>query len=166
MKSELFSLYALLMVAAADIVLLLWCWLVWKQAQAANPSARLQFRIIDLWFLALALSPTLSVATQMDGEILVLFLLLMIPHQIAGAFIFRLDAPRFRIQADEPTWKIAVMTVSGTLLGWIMPILTLVIGIALLAALALILISLPISLPLMLIGWLIRRKPANKQKAS
>jgi hypothetical protein len=104
---------------ATLVVLPCLCLLAWRRTRALNPEFRLQYSITDIWGITLGMAPTLWLVTQFgkhnDADLWILLWLL--PHQLAGVFLFRLDSPSFRVSVGDSLLKRTLQTAGGVLLG-------------------------------------------------
>jgi hypothetical protein len=122
------------------------CLLAWRRTRSRNPEFRFQYSIMDIWGITLGMAPTMWLVAQLaehtDGALWILAYL--VPHQLAGVFIFRLDTPSFRVSPDDSLLKRTLQTIGGVILGTFLPLLTFVI----LGALVLAIPTVPIWAPL------------------
>jgi hypothetical protein len=148
------SLWYLFWVAVADIALAVWCWTVWRDVRS-----RVQFSILDFWAVMLALAPAMWLASQFEKhDDALCFLLLLIPHQIGGAFIFGNDAlPGEERSNRSMAWTVGT-TFTGAMLGWVVPFLTISVGFVAVSVLVLAFAVWPFTLLVLITLFFLRRR--------
>lgn len=145
----------------ADAMICTYAGVRWYKLRQANPAVRLNFRLIELWAVSFALSPALAlfgVVQRLDesaGDSALLVLVLLIPHQLAVAFLTMLrnheDLLAAKAAKDLNAFQQFVLMLNSTLVGLIIPIVTLCATVVLIFTVVFAILFSPIVLPILVL---------------
>lgn len=158
-----------LFVALVDLLALALIAFLWRHTRKNNPSFRLRLSLADLLAATLGFSPTMAILAMYlkdspDGATMgAAALAILVPNQIAGILLAILRDDSRAAAAEGHTLQTSLLVLGGALLGMSLPIFTLTFFCGILAAAALFVALLPITIPMSL---LLNALPSRKNPAS
>jgi len=144
----------------ADATICVYAWVRWNKLRRENSELRLNFRLIELWAMTFAFSPALALFAltlrldQGGGESAFLVLVLLIPHQVVVAFLTVLrnhtDPVAMKEAKDLNTFQQFVFMLNSTLVGLLIPIVTVCAAMVILFTLGVTVLFGPIVVPVLI----------------